>query len=299
MREKIPPAVREQLEASFELAKIGGATRLGRQFKELGGARIGPYIFGGSSKLTGGGAFEITIQTEVEFVDPAGNVTDDPGEASGIRETFTQYKVSRSGGSEGGEGTPIKPLSASERERAIAVAKGSYSAVVDAALEFTDGNFEKDEISGSIRRGFSPGGRVLRKLEWQVVTSDHGGFKAEVFCDANGVPSFVLWEDSYWTFDPANSKKTIDHISEKRLYFSPRGQLARSLEKKFKGSGEAEISENRNRASNVDFPANPDGVAVFFESLKRLSEAPEAELPGLADKFLNAWELMHEPDGGG
>ena len=295
VRGKIPPAVREHLESSFKLDSIGAATRLGRQFKELGGARIGPYTFGGTSKLTGRGAFEVTIYTDVQFVDQGGTATEDPGRASGIRETFVQYRVKLGG-------DPVNPpptLSAHERERAIALAKESYNAVVKADLEFTNGEFRQDEISGTIRRGFSPEARVLRKLEWQVVTGDHGGFKAEVFCDAGGTPSFVLWERSYWAFDPANSEKTIDYIAEKRFYFSPRGQLARSLEKKFQGSGEAELSAKRDRASNVNFPANPDGVTVFFELLQRLGTSQDAELPELVDEFSSAWDLMARPGRGG
>ena len=69
----------------------------------MGGARIGPYAFNGRSKLDGQSGYEITIHTKVQFVDAAGKVTDDPGLAATIDETFLHYEVSRVDG-DGGAG---------------------------------------------------------------------------------------------------------------------------------------------------------------------------------------------------
>ncbi len=300
IREMIPQNARQHLEASFKISEVGIGTRLGRHYGEVGGARIGPYYFEATSNVTRLPC-TIGIFTAASIVDRNGREVQDPGTAARINESYDFYEVrfadqpQQPGGVAPGQphhNPPAGNLSAAEKTAVVDHVRAVYADVERTELEFDGGQLKSDdEMSGDIIRGYSRTGAV-RKVEFNVATGDHGGFTVEVFCDQNGVPSFVLWEESYWSFDTTTPNKTIDTITERRFYFSPDGQLARALEKSFSGSGDQEIARNREAAVNHDFPAKAFGIPNFFNALAGIVKCNDTELKGYAEKLWAAQDQM-------
>jgi hypothetical protein len=67
------PAVRDLIHANLVLSESAFAQiRLGSHFKELGGARVGPYTIGATSKKDDG-AVLVVLCTKARFLDKAGH----------------------------------------------------------------------------------------------------------------------------------------------------------------------------------------------------------------------------------
>ncbi|MDF1814772.1 MAG: hypothetical protein P1V20_21380 [Verrucomicrobiales bacterium] len=290
VRGKIPGGVARHIEAGSAVAEVGEAIRLGRHFTHLGGARIGPYRFEAISKAAGG-SFEITIVTEVQFLGQAGNATDSPEEAAKVSETFLHYEVRP-----GGDGAAAE-LSDQERKNVVALAKKVYNEVSsNQNLRYSRSEYERDETSGTLRRGYDQNNH-LRMVELSVATGDHGGFKVEIYCNETSIPSFVLWEDSYWSFDPDKPGETIDNVAERRFYFSSQGQLARSLEKVFQGTSPKDLLGNRDQAKNYQYAADPHGAVFFFKTLKNLTQTGNPDWEKVINDLHGAQNMMDGPDG--
>ena len=95
------PAIESLLLDDLIVDPAGWGVRLGNHFKHLGGARIGPYVFSAKSRaVKSGGKLEVTICTQVTFLDARGNPAKDLLEASAFREKLSQVVV-REGSAEG------------------------------------------------------------------------------------------------------------------------------------------------------------------------------------------------------
>ncbi|MBT8043461.1 MAG: hypothetical protein KJO79_00805, partial [Verrucomicrobiae bacterium] len=75
--------------------EIGVGIRLGRHFKELGGARVAPYDFEVTSKASGK-KFLLTIHCKTKFVSANGKELKDETilTATDTKETFSHFAVS-------------------------------------------------------------------------------------------------------------------------------------------------------------------------------------------------------------
>jgi hypothetical protein len=83
---------------AFEFQNTGSATRLGRQFKKLGGARVGPYGFLARPRGSKGGYdVEIRVCTTLTFLDAGGNLLKNRNEAAKVRETFKAVVIRKAG----------------------------------------------------------------------------------------------------------------------------------------------------------------------------------------------------------
>ena len=308
VRKLLPKEVRDHLEFAFEIEEVGEAIRLGKHFGDLGGGRMGPYYFSAKSKARGGSACTIGIITNSQIVDAKGKEVEDPSDAKDLLETFDFYEVRfgdgesedevtetpdrRMPGRDVDRTTRAPKLSAAEKEDVVAAVRAVYADVEKMELEFDGGQMKSDdEQSGDIIRGYARYGSI-RKIEFNVATGDHGGFTVEIFTDRKNRPSFILWEEIYWSFDPKDSNKTIDTVVERRFYFSPQGQLAKALEKSYSGSGERDLEKKRDAAKNSDFNADPAGVQAFFKALTEVIECDDAKLKGLANDFWSAQNVM-------
>lgn len=304
VREIIPKEVREHLEFAFKISEVGDATRLGKHFGDLGGGRMGPYYFSAKSNAHGGSTCTIGIIMNSQIVDAKGKEVEEPGDAKKLNETFDFYEV-RFGDGEGEDipdrkmpdrdsdsGPRTTKLSAADKEAIVAEVRAVYADVEKTEMEFDGGQMQSDdEQSGDIIRGYAREGGI-RKVKFNVAMGDHGGFTVEIFTDRKNRPSFILWEESYWSFDPNDSNKTIDTVVERRFYFSPQGQLAKSLQKSYSGSGERDLEKKRDAAKNSDFEADPGGVPAFFKALTELIDCDDAKLKGLANDLWSAQNVM-------
>lgn len=87
------PALKKLILSTFNVPKVGDAVRLGRHFEHLGGARIAPYEFVVTSKVSGK-KFLLSIQCDTVFVDADGKpIKDDVLKATGVKETMTHFSV--------------------------------------------------------------------------------------------------------------------------------------------------------------------------------------------------------------
>ncbi len=306
VRHLIPEPVLKHLESAYTIDPVGAATRLGRHYTELGGSRIGPYHFRATAKKNADLVFELTLQTDVAFLDTAGKVTDDPEAAASVREVLlscdlvlnvapadaaTPAPISIPVIPPVGGMPPLPPLTDEGREHVVDAVRANFREVEDTEMEFDGGAAEEDELNCEIIRGYSRQG-VVRRVEFLIGAGDHGGYKLEMQCDQQARPSFVLFESSYWSFVPGDQGKTIDSVTQQRFYFSPEGQLAMSLEKEFKGGNEQELLRNGDAAKNSPFPAKPEGVPAFFAALSRLPTCEDKELVEIATKLIEAQRVM-------
>ncbi|NNE90065.1 MAG: hypothetical protein HKN23_00310 [Verrucomicrobiales bacterium] len=304
VRKILPRAVRDHLEASFNIPDVGGAEfRLGRHFKHLGGARMGPYTFHVTSKASKNGPeLELVIHTEGTFLDARGREVDgDPETSVEIREEFVSYEVQFPGEGRRDEDhsehddspAPNQPLTEDRKVEIVDFVRAVYGEIEKMRLNFEKQDFESDDgLSGTISRGIDRNG-TMRKVDLDVATGDHGGFGVEIYLDQQQRPAFVLWEDSHWQFDPKKQGSTIDYVTEYRFYFSPEGQLARALTKSFEGSGEAARLKARDKAKNAEFHPSDD-VAAFelWEKLNEISLSENRVLVGKSEELLKAWDLV-------
>ncbi|MCP5535348.1 MAG: hypothetical protein H7A51_03835 [Akkermansiaceae bacterium] len=88
------PALKKLILDTFEVSNIGVGVRLGRHFTELGGARIAPYEFEATSKVSGK-KFLLTIHCKTVFVLANGKEAgeDEIFSATETRQTFTHFSV--------------------------------------------------------------------------------------------------------------------------------------------------------------------------------------------------------------
>lgn len=300
VRGMIPKEVREHLEFAFKISEVGDATRLGKHFGDLGGGRMGPYYFSAKSNARDGSACTIGIITNSQIVDANGRDVEEPSDAKELKETFDFYEVRFGDGEKlSDQGMPDRDpnprptkLTAADKEAIVADVRAVYADVEKTELEFDGGQMQSDdEQSGDIIRGYAREGGI-RKIKFNVATGDHGGFTVEIFTDRKNRPSFILWEESYWSFDPNDSDKTIDTVVERRFYFSSQGQLAKALQKSYSGSGERDLEKNRDAANNSDFEADSAGVPAFYKALSGLVECDDAKLKRLANELRNAQDAM-------
>ncbi len=280
----LPAELKIHLLTGYEIAEVGEAIRLGRYFKELGGARIGPYTFKAKSKLANGALCEITLNTSTTFLDKNDQPTDNPELAAKIRESFDSLEV-RFGNSE------VDALTDAEKKLAVDRARGVYTEVTNGnfAAEVLEFNPENDPHSSRLVRHASKAG-TIRKASFHVAQSDHSGFRVDVYCDQNGLPAFVLWEGSYWKFKGPG--QTEDIVTERRFYFSVDGRLARALTKNYSGSGDAELKKNGDAASNANFETLPDGLAKFQQAFTQLLTAGEQNLEAISLALWKAQDQM-------
>lgn len=306
IRHLIPEPVIKHLESTYTIDPVGDATRLGRHYTELGGARVGPYHFRVTAKQNADLVFELTLQTDVAFLNADEKATDDPGAAAYIREqllscelvsnlaptdTATPAPIAMPVTGSAGVMPPPPPLTDEGREQVVEAVRANYRDVEATEMEFDGGAAEADELSCEIIRGYTRQG-VVRRVEFFIGAGDHGGYKIEMQCDSRARPSFVLFESSYWSFVPGDQGKTIDSVTQKRFYFSPAGQLAMSLEKEFKGSDEQALQRNGDAAKNHPFPAKPEGVPAFFAALASLPACEDRDLVDIANKLIAAQRVM-------
>jgi len=306
VRHLLPEPVLKHLESIYVIEPIGDATRLGRHYTDLGGSRVGPYHFRAAAKKDRQLVFDLSVQTEIAFLDTTGNTTDDPEAAASIRESFVGCElvlnVQPAGAGTpppvaipitlpGGTMPPPPPLTDDERELVVDAVRGNYREVEETEMEFDGGAAEEDELNCEIIRGYTREGAV-RRVEFFIGAGDHGGYKIEMQCDRQGRPSFVLFESSYWSFVPGDQGATVDTVTQQRFYFSSAGQLAMSLEKEFKGSGEQELQRKGDEAENHPFPAKPAGVPAFFAALSRLPSCEDHELVEISERLIDARRVM-------
>ncbi len=92
---KVERFVREVL----DVRQDGIAVRLGPHFKHLGGARVGPYSFEARIKGSKDYTLEITVCTEIHWIDAAGKDAADTFSASSFKEIFKSLVVRSVGAS--------------------------------------------------------------------------------------------------------------------------------------------------------------------------------------------------------
>lgn len=297
--ENIPPAAKTHLTSAFDIAPIGEGTRLGRHFAEVSGARIGPYFFEATSRAADGTACTITILMKTSILNANGKEIKDPGTAVEIVESFDSFIVRFSDNKKTDKPAQMpRPstrdqLSNATKEEVVDAVRAVYTEVSGLEMEFDGGQFEaKDEPhNGNLIRGFTRNGKA-RKIEFNVAIGDHGGYTVEIFTDEDEVPSFVLFEESYWSFDPNDSNKTIENITERRFYFAPDGSLAKALQKSFSGTSEKELERNRDQAKNFNFKAQKFGIPKFFNALSALVRAENRELEKISNALWQAQDQM-------
>jgi hypothetical protein len=89
-----------EVQRAYDIEDIGTATRFGRQWEHLGGARCGPYELQGRKKGSSGSpTYKITIYTNISFFDGKGRkLADSPEKAPlnsfRIKETVTSIEIS-------------------------------------------------------------------------------------------------------------------------------------------------------------------------------------------------------------
>jgi len=304
VRHLIPDVVLEHLESTYAIDPTGSAIRLGRHYTELGGARVGPYHFRAVAANNAALVFALVVQTDVAFLDNGGKATDDPEAAVSIREVLLSCDLIFNAAPAQivtPAPIPIVPSAAAmasppaltdeTREQVVAGVRANYREVEASDMEFDGGAARGDELNCEINRGYTRDGGV-RRVDFFIGAGDHGGYKIEMHCDPKGRPSFVLFESSYWSFESGDQSKTIDTVTQQRFYFSPLGQLAMSLEKEFKGSGEQELQRNGDDAKNYPFPAKPEGVVSFFAALSKLPDCEDRELVEIAGRLIEAQRVM-------
>ncbi|BDS05745.1 hypothetical protein NT6N_07850 [Oceaniferula spumae] len=71
---KTDPGLWKHLDSTLNFDAGGSATRLGRHWPHLGGARIGPYVIRVTSKSADKTPFELTVHCEQVFYDKDGKV---------------------------------------------------------------------------------------------------------------------------------------------------------------------------------------------------------------------------------
>lgn len=302
----LPEPVLEHFESTYAIDAVGDATRLGRQFTELGGSRVGPYHFRAVARKNTDLVFDLILQTEVTFLNGDGKATDDPEAAVSIREVLLSCDLVLSlapadaatpppiaiAGNPSSDAMPAPPaLTDQAREQVVDAVRENYRKVDDIEMEFDSGVAEGDPFNCEITRGLTGQG-VVRRIEFIIGAGDHGGYRIEIQCDEQARPSFVLFESSHWSFDPGDQSKTIDYVTQQRFYFSSVGQLAMALEKEFKGGNEQELLRNGNQAQNHPFAAKSAGVPAFFTALTRLPTCEDRELVEIATKLIEAQRVM-------
>ena len=290
VRHLIPEPVLKHIESVYVVDAVGDATRLGRHYTELGGSRVGPYHFRALVKKNSDLVFDITLQTDVAFLDVDGTATDDPDAAAYIRERLLSCDLVLNAAPTD-KVPPPQPLSDEGREQVVDAVRANYRDVEGTEMEFDGGAAEGDDLTCQIGRGYTQQG-VVRRIEFFIGTGDHGGYKIEIQCDEQSRPSFVLFESSYWSFDPGDQGKTIDSVTQKRFYFSSTGQLAMALQKEFKGANEQELQHNGDQAKNSPFVAKSEGVPAFFAALARLPACEDKELVEIAAKLIDAHRVI-------
>lgn len=267
--EVLPLAVRQHLEAAFVIPEQGDATRLGRIFTHLSGARMGPYTFEVQSKVGGGTPFRLTIYMDTKLLDGQGNSVEEPEMGVKIDETFLSYDVALAEPVQSEAPGPPPPLTGEQKAAYVKRAQDIYNELAGLQLPVMRKEFfsEAKGMEASLSAEVD-GTRTVRRLKMESTAGDHGAVEFEAYYDSEQRLAFVLWTDSYWRFNPENPDTSVDVIEEQRFYFSPDGDLVRMLEKTYQGSGEAQINQNRDQATNKT--VTPDEVAAF-EFYKNMS----------------------------
>ncbi|MEM1296642.1 MAG: hypothetical protein AAGH89_14840, partial [Verrucomicrobiota bacterium] len=164
-------------------------------------------------------------------------------------------------------------LRPTENAAQIAIVRELYAAVEGTNLTTTS----KELVSGDeslqilMKRGSDKTGSV-RRIVLNVATGDHGGFTTSIYYYENSnMPGFVLWQDSYWRFDPNNPDQTIDFFKEYRFYYSKDGQLLRQLVKEYQGTGEAAIKANAAKAQNRPLATTGTYAFEFWKHIANLN----------------------------
>lgn len=298
VRSLLDEAALQHLESAYSIDEIGVGVRLGRHYSHLGGARVAPYEFLATASAATGLAFSVTIHAEVVFLDAAGKPTEDPKLAVEVRETFQGYdivlKLDAAGATDVPPSLPApatEALSDAERQRVVEDVRAVYAEVEATDLESESSRSEVDEIAAERVRSFSSDGTV-RRVAVSIGAGDHGGFGLEIQCDRQAIPRFVLWQAMYWQFVSGGEGKTMDHVTERRFYFSAAGQLAKSLEKDYQGSDEADLRRNQDAAKNRDFVPQAPGVAAFLEAVKKIVTCSDAEVVGAVQDLIDGQRLM-------
>ncbi|MFT5465118.1 MAG: hypothetical protein ACI8UO_000204 [Verrucomicrobiales bacterium] len=277
------PKIRDHLKATLEIEEIGSATRLGRHFENLGGARIGPYVFEAKPKDASGGAqFNLVIETAYTFLDGAGSEIADDGEpekADDVKEKFLSARLEAiSSAAGGGVGRiELSEADAKTRSRWIGDHWGEIEEreqrVVKIEVEADD-----DPVSGVVERLHHPQTGLIEAIKIDMALSDHGGVSEQFFFWDEEL-FFVLRQDSHWKFDPKKEGRTIDLVAEERFYFAQGGGVYRALSKKYEANSEEDLDAARDAAKNTPLDFEDDRPAeLIARAAKLLDAVTEADI---------------------
>lgn len=185
-------------------------------------------------------------------------------------------------------------LRPTEDEAAIKVVRAVYGAIENAELTSTRKELtsEDEELPIAIERMSDESGSV-RKIVVDVATGDHGGFAAFVYYYENSnMPAFVLWQDSYWRFNPDNPDESIDFFKEYRFYYSKDGQLLRQLVKEYQGTSDYTIDENAAKAQNRNFTTTGTNPFEFWKNLANLNITTDQFVGKRVEDLLSIFDDM-------
>lgn len=274
------PQIRDHLLRSLDISEVGGATRFGRHFEHLGGARIGPYQFEAKPRgASGDFQFLLVIETAATFLDGSGGVlgeNDEIEKATDFREQFVSASLQpleESGGDATGK-VVLDDDEASARNRWIG---DHWQEISDRESRIVKIEIEADDepISGLVERRHHPQSGLIESIKVDLAMGDHGGISEEFFFWGEQL-FFVLRQESYWGFDPAKEGRTIDKVEEERYYFIG-GGVYRALAKAYSANSEESLDDARDSAKNapLDFP--DERPAELTERATKLLDAVTAE----------------------
>ncbi|MEM7012385.1 MAG: hypothetical protein AAF585_12980 [Verrucomicrobiota bacterium] len=243
--------------STLDIPEQGSATRLGKHFENLGGARVGPYVFDVKPKGADGGAqLQLTIETEMTFVDAVGeplNEDDDFRLAEDVRERFLGVRLDPIGAVSSTAAATIGTVELSEED-----AKTRSRWIGDHWREISEREhrvvkieieLEDEPVSGLVERRHHSETGMIESIRVDLALGDHGGFTDEFFF-WDEEPFFVLRQESHWRFDPEKEGRTIDFVEEERFYYTE-GGVYRALSKKYQANSEESLDEARDDAKNT------------------------------------------------
>ncbi|MEM1295145.1 MAG: hypothetical protein AAGH89_07250 [Verrucomicrobiota bacterium] len=258
------------VELSFDIVPSGTATRLGKQFENLSGQRVAPYIFNARPKGSGDVyPFHLVIDAELEFLDADGNPLDqdaaETNAAARVKEVLTGIRLE-----------PIEDLDAqpqlseeiaSERTQQIREWFNDIN-LRDArisAIEFMD---EGVPIEAKAVYHRHPETGALELITVDGSLGDHSGF-SESFYFSEGELFFVYRQENHWTFHPQNPNSTIDSVKEERFYFY-HGSIYQGVVKEYEGGGPEKLQSALKAADSEPIPLDGSEANRFFSRASRL-----------------------------
>tara|TARA_R110002096_G_scaffold100173_5_gene221979 strand:- start:11758 stop:12711 length:954 start_codon:yes stop_codon:yes gene_type:complete len=257
------------VEMTFDVVPAGTATRLGKQFENLDGQRVAPYVFSAKPRGSGDGyPFNLVIDAEIQFLDAEGNALDESGaeiNAAQIRQVLA--------------GIRLEPVEESEAQAKLSeeIATARTKQIREwfndinlrdariSAIEFAD---ESVPIEAKAVYHRHPKSGSLELITVDGSLGDHSGF-SESFYFMEGELFFVYRQENHWTFHPQNPNSTIDSVKEERFHFY-QGAIYEGLAKEYEGGGPEKLQQAQQAAETKPIPLNGSEANRFYSRASRL-----------------------------